>query len=140
MLLRSGLLAGVGGLAHALASCSAPDGRPITSPSPTATATSFGSTPTGGEMTGRMLLAYFSRPGENHYYAGRRDLDVGNTQLLTRMIAELIDCDIYRIEALEARPEGQPLRVVGGQSPRSSCRFPAAADPNGSARTCRQPT
>ena len=57
-------------------------------------------------MTGRILLAYFSRPGENYYYGGRRDLAVGNTQVLAEMIAELIDCDVFRIEAAEPYPDG----------------------------------
>ena len=56
-------------------------------------------------MTGRILLAYFSRPGENYYYGGRRDLDVGNTQVLAEMIADLIDCDVFRIEAAEPYPD-----------------------------------
>jgi hypothetical protein len=30
----------------------------------------------------RILLAYFSRPGENYYYGGRRNLEVGNTEVL----------------------------------------------------------
>ena len=48
-----------------------------------------------------MLLAYFSRPGENYYYGGRRTLTVGNTEVLARMIADSIDCDVHRIEAAD---------------------------------------
>ena len=47
------------------------------------------------------LLAYFSRPGENYYRGGRRDLEVGNTEVVARQIAALVDCDVYRIEAAE---------------------------------------
>ena len=59
-----------------------------------------------------MLLAYFSRPGENYYYGGRRDLDVGNTELLARIIEETIDCDVYRIEAADPYPEGYDATVA----------------------------
>ena len=47
-----------------------------------------------------MLLAYFSRAGENYYYGGRRNLEIGNTQVLARIISGLIDCDVHRIEAV----------------------------------------
>jgi flavodoxin len=44
-------------------------------------------------------------PGrENYYFGGRRDLEVGNTEVLAGIIAELIDCDVYRIEAADPYP------------------------------------
>lgn len=46
----------------------------------------------------RILLAYFSRPGENYHYGGRRRLTVGNTQVLAQMINEEIGCDLYCIQ------------------------------------------
>ena len=48
-----------------------------------------------------MLLAYFSRAGENYYYGGRRSLEVGNTEVLARMIQRLIGCDVHRIDAAD---------------------------------------
>lgn len=62
-------------------------------------------TPTAASSERKVLLAYFSRPGENYYYGGRRTLKVGNTEVLARMIADSIDCDIYRIEASDPYPE-----------------------------------
>ncbi|WP_435225789.1 flavodoxin [Streptomyces sp. Tue6028] len=53
----------------------------------------------------QILLAYFSRPGENYSYGGRTNLKVGNTEVLARMISEHIDCDVYRIEAVDAYSE-----------------------------------
>jgi flavodoxin len=50
---------------------------------------------------GRILLAYFSRAGENYYYGGRRNLRVGNTEVLARMISARLDCDVHRIEAVD---------------------------------------
>jgi flavodoxin len=49
---------------------------------------------------GRVLLAYFSRPGENYWNGGRRDLEVGNTEVLARAISARLDCDVHRIEAV----------------------------------------
>jgi len=49
----------------------------------------------------RILLAYYSRAGENYHYGGRRTLKVGNTEVLAGMIGQLIACDIYRIEAAD---------------------------------------
>jgi flavodoxin len=47
-----------------------------------------------------VLLAYFSRPGENYHYGGRADLTVGNTEVLAGMISEHLQCDVHRIEAV----------------------------------------
>jgi flavodoxin len=49
----------------------------------------------------KVLLAYFSRPGENYYYGGRRNLKVGNTQVLASMIEARLDCDVHRIQAAQ---------------------------------------
>lgn len=49
----------------------------------------------------RILLAYFSRPGENYSYGGRTNLKVGNTEVLAEMISERIQCDVHRIEAVD---------------------------------------
>jgi flavodoxin len=49
----------------------------------------------------RILLAYYSRAGENYHYGGRRTLKVGNTEVLAGMIGQLIACDLYRIEAAD---------------------------------------
>ncbi len=49
----------------------------------------------------RILLAYFSRAGENYFNGGRRFLDVGNTQVLAELIAARVGVTVYRIEAAE---------------------------------------
>ncbi|GAA3220753.1 flavodoxin [Actinocorallia longicatena] len=48
-----------------------------------------------------MLLAYFSRAGENYHFGGRRRLEVGNTEVLAGMIRDRIGCEVYRIEAAD---------------------------------------
>ena len=80
-------------------------------------------------MTGPILLAYFSRPGENYYYGGRRDLAVGNTQVLAEMIAELIDCDVFRIEAAEPYPEAYDATVARNVTEQDSDARPEIASP-----------
>jgi hypothetical protein len=67
---------------------------------------------TGAGIAPRTLLAYFSRAGENYYHGGRRDLEVGNTEVLARMISELIDCDVHRIEAADPYPAGYDVTVA----------------------------
>ena len=52
----------------------------------------------------RVLLAYFSRAGENYYYGDRIDLELGNTQVVAEMIAAAISVDVYRIEAVDLYP------------------------------------
>jgi flavodoxin len=61
----------------------------------------------------RVLLAYFSRPGENYYYyGGRTDLKVGNTEVLAEKIASRITCDTYRIQAADPYPHDYDAAVT----------------------------
>src|SRR5829696_2678919 len=127
-LLRSGLLLGLGGVSRALTDCTSAG-----SPPPASTTTrleSSDSTPPGGEapVTGPILLAYFSRAGENYYYGGRRDLEVGNTELLAEMIARLVDCDVYRIEAANPYPDGYDATVARNVIEQDADARPAIAD------------
>lgn len=50
----------------------------------------------------RVLLAYFSRAGENYHYGGRRNLAVGNTQVVAQLISHRLTVDTFRIEAADA--------------------------------------
>lgn len=52
----------------------------------------------------KVLVAYFSRSGENFYYGDRTWLKVGNTAVVAKTIAELIDCDLYEIVAADPYP------------------------------------
>jgi hypothetical protein len=71
-----------------------------------------GRTPaTSGAGGSRTLLAYFSRPGENYYYGGRRNLEVGNTQVVAEMIADLATVDVYRMEAADPYPQDYEATV-----------------------------
>jgi flavodoxin len=58
-----------------------------------------------GPGEGPIPLAYFSRAGENYWNGGRRDLDVGNTEALARLISARVRCDVHRIEAADPYPD-----------------------------------
>lgn len=92
-----GAAAGLAGLlAAATTSCAT--GRTDTLPAPDANPSRSTSPNQKGS---RILLAYFSRAGENYYYGGRTNLDAGNTEILAGMISALIPCDTHRIEAAD---------------------------------------
>ncbi|WP_336697900.1 flavodoxin [Curtobacterium sp. USHLN213] len=94
---RRALIRGAGAAAVAaaaaasLAACS-PDPAPSTTPRSSVPPT---------DRDHRILLAYFSRAGENYWNGGRRTLDTGNTEVLADLIRDRIDCDVFRIEAAE---------------------------------------
>lgn len=87
-----------------LAACSSSSPRP-------GTPTSSQSAATTGSTMKRVLLAYFSRPGENYSYGGRTDLKVGNTEVLAQKIADRIACDTCRIQAAEPYPHDYDATV-----------------------------
>lgn len=84
--------------AVALAACTSPPTET------TSTATTPETTPMNPAPRTDVLLAYFSRAGENYWNGGRRDLEVGNTERLAKMISDRIGCDVYRIEATDPYP------------------------------------
>jgi flavodoxin len=77
----------------------------------------------------RVLLAYFSRAGENYYYGDRIDLEVGNTEVLAGMIRELIGCDLYRIEAADPYPDGYDATRDRNVREQNTGARPAIANP-----------
>jgi hypothetical protein len=119
--LRLGL-AGVGGAAvGALSACGAGtprDARPDPSRGPRP-----------ARAGGRILLAYFSRPGENYCNGGRRNLKVGNTEVLARAISARLDCDLYRIEAVDPYPADYDETVERNVRGHDTDARPAIADP-----------
>jgi flavodoxin len=84
----------------------------------------------GLNQTGNtVLLAYFSRAGENYYYGDRIDLEVGNTEVLAGMINEQITCDVYRIEPVDPYPwDYEETRARNVQEQDTDAR-PAIANP-----------
>jgi flavodoxin len=78
---------------------------------------------------GRILLAYFSRPGENYWYGGRRNLNVGNTEVLARMVSARLDCDLHRIEAVDTYPADYEDTVRRNVREQQADARPAIANP-----------
>jgi hypothetical protein len=76
-----------------------------------------------------VLLAYFSRPGENYYYGDRIDLEVGNTEVLAGMIAERLQCDTYRIEADDPYSDDYDATVARNTREQGAEARPAIAKP-----------
>ena len=77
----------------------------------------------------RVLLAYFSRPGENYYYGGRTNLKVGNTEVVARMISKLIRCDLYRIRAADPYPYDYEKTVSRNVREQQADARPRVANP-----------
>ena len=77
----------------------------------------------------KVLVAYFSRAGENYYYGDRTWLEVGNTELVARMIAELVPCDLHRIEAAEPYPDDYDQTVDRNVREQNTDARPAIANP-----------
>jgi len=82
-----------------------------------------------GRATRKVLLAYFSRAGENYANGGRTFLDVGNTEVLAGMIAERIGCDVYRVEASDPYPEAYDATVRRNVDEQDADARPAIANP-----------
>ena len=118
--LQQGLLLSLGGWAAALAGCSPDNPPPVANPT---------TTPTTATTANRVLLAYFSRPGENYYYGGRRDLQVGNTEVLARIIAELVDCNVHRIDAADPYSAGYDATVARNVREQNTDARPAIDNP-----------
>ncbi|WP_433611435.1 flavodoxin [Dactylosporangium sp. CA-139114] len=113
--LGGALLAGGVLLGSAAAGCGAAEPEPQRPP---------GST---GPSARRVLLAYFSRAGENYWYGGRRTLQVGNTQVVAEMIAALVRADVYRIEAADPYPDSYDATVERNVAEQRADTRPAVA-------------
>ena len=116
------------GLQIAACSASGPSGgdaRSEDAPTPAERPASSGSPGSAGK---RVLLAYFSRPGENYFNGGHTDLKVGNTEVLARMIGEHIECDVHRIEAADPYPDDYDATVARNVREQDADARPAVVD------------
>jgi flavodoxin len=126
---RSALRGAAAGLAGALLA-----GTAGCTPEGTRTVPSSGADPSPGnagpgQNGGRVLLAYFSRPGENYYYGGRTNLDTGNTEVLAGMINGLLRCDVHRIDAEDPYPDSYDATVARNVREQDQDARPAIANP-----------
>lgn len=76
-----------------------------------------------------MLVVWFSRAGENYHNGGRRDLTVGNTQVLTGMIGDRLVCDTYEIVAADPYPEGYDATVERNRQEQDDDARPRISNP-----------
>ena len=77
----------------------------------------------------RVLLAYFSRAGENYHYGGRRHLPVGNTEVLAGLIGARIGCDLHRIEAAVPYSDDYDDTVARNEREQDADARPPIANP-----------
>ncbi|MCW3768473.1 flavodoxin [Paenarthrobacter ureafaciens] len=82
-----------------------------------------------GQDNQRILLAYFSRAGENYYYGGRTNLEIGNTEVLADMISARIPCQVHRIEAAEPYPDSYDATVARNVREQDQDARPAINNP-----------
>jgi flavodoxin len=52
----------------------------------------------------KRLIAYFSRPGNNYVGGSIVNLPVGNTEVVAKIIKEIMGGDLFRIEAVKTYP------------------------------------
>lgn len=100
---RRSLLAATGLLA--LAACTRQDADETSAPNSPENGEPTMESSTEQTAPSRTLLIWFSRNGENYWEGGRRDLEVGNTERLVRLIAERIEVQGYEVVPADPYPE-----------------------------------
>jgi len=71
----------------------------------------------------RVLIAYFSRPGNNYVNGKIVNLSVGNTEVLANLIGEITNGDIFRIDTVSPYPSGyKETTDVAGKELREKAR------------------
>jgi flavodoxin len=118
-LMTGSLTLGAGALLGTqLVGCSDRSAPPVASQTPAAPGSAPGS---------KVLLAYFSRAGENYHYGGRIDLDVGNTEVLAGMISSAVAVNVYRIQAADPYPDSYQETVERNKREQDADARPAIA-------------
>jgi flavodoxin len=71
----------------------------------------------------KLLIAYFSRKGNNYSNGSIANLPIGNTHVIAKMIADLTSGDLFCIDTIKPYPEdyGQTAELAG-QELRSNAR------------------
>lgn len=115
-----GAVAALAGLAFSRVASPRPTGQ---TPGPT------GDLATPDVAPGRVLVAYFSRAGENYFNGGRTYVEVGNTEVVAGMIGRLVASDVYRIEAADPYPDGYDDTVARNVEEQEADARPAIANP-----------
>jgi len=74
-------------------------------------ARSRSSDPSGPVPGGEVLLVFFSRAGENYFNGGRKDLTVGNSEVVAGMVRDALRCDVFQIKAVDPYPHSYDATV-----------------------------
>jgi flavodoxin len=77
----------------------------------------------------KVLIAYFSRAGENYFYGARRNLEKGNTEVLATTIRKHIVADVYRIRAASPYPHGYDATVARNVREQNANARPRISNP-----------
>lgn len=112
----------LGAVATVTTACSSDSAPATTQPGPR----TAGPPATGGR---RPLIVYFSRPGENYHYGDRRDLEVGNTQVLAESIARMTGGDLHRVVETAPYPWDYERTVERNRREQEQDARPALRDP-----------
>ena len=56
------------------------------------------------EGMSKILIAYYSRRGQNYVDGVIRDLETGNTEFLARRLAKMTDGTLFRIDTVKPYP------------------------------------
>lgn len=127
--LRAGLWGGT--IVAATTSCtpSAPSNGTPPAPSTGSAEPLDTDTQNDGPESSRVLLAFFSRAGENYYYGDRTFLEVGNTQVVAEMIDSLAAVDVYQIEDADPYPDDYDTTVERNRQEQNDDARPEIAAP-----------
>jgi len=68
------------------------------------------------EVHKNILIAYYSRSGNNYVGGSIVNLSVGNTEVIARMIQEMTGGDLFKIETVESYPEDYTQTTEVAQS------------------------
>jgi hypothetical protein len=133
---RRSLLSGTLAIAATQAACSSERSGPRDAATLTRSASpepseSPSSSPSAGS---RVLLAYFSRAGENYYFGDRIDLEVGNTEVLTSLIGRRlrqlgVAHDVHEIAAVDTYPDDYDDTVTRNVREQDTDARPEIANP-----------
>lgn len=81
------------------------------------------------QANGNVLLAYFSRAGENHWSGdGRIVLETGNTEVVGGYVADALGCDVFKIEPADPYPFSYEETVARNVEERNAGARPAIAN------------
>ncbi len=67
----------------------------------------------------KILIAFFSRAGQNYVGGSIKNLPVGNTEVVARIIQEITGGDLFKIDTLtlpRLKPQVQHITVLGWDS------------------------